>query len=122
MALITFVCASPTASWSPTHNPNYGGGNSRAIRKHQPVDMSDGGDPYSYSHGASEGISLRWAKLPTADLTTLLAFFSTIAGSAKAFVYTDPSSVTHTVRLSGDVNHNHVESERHEVSLELETS
>ena len=122
MALITFVCANPVASWSPTHNPNYGGGNSRVIRKHQPVDMSDGGDVYSYGHGASEKIHLGWAKMTTNDLNAVLSFFSVIFGSANAFTYTDPNGVTHASRLIGDINYKHVESERHEVSLELEAS
>jgi hypothetical protein len=118
MSLITFVCASPSASWSPTQNPNYGSG--RVRRKHQPVDMSDDVDVYSYDHGESGGANLEWKSMKTANLDNLTAFFTTIAGPAKAFTYTDPDGAAHTARLIGGLSHRNTQSNRHEVRLELE--
>ena len=124
MALITFVCAAPSASWTPTHNPNYGEGDVPMIQRHQPVNLSDGGDVYSYNKGQSTPVSLKWAKMPTVDLITLLAFFATIGGAAHEFAYTDPDAVEYTARLANaeGLIYRYVESSRHEVALELEVS
>lgn len=122
MSLITFECASPAATWSPTHNPNYGS-DDPAIRRHQPVDLSDGGDVYSYNHGQSTPITLHWAKMPSADLATLLAFFTAIAGAANTFTYTDWDADTHTVRLASDgLNHRYSDATRHDVTIDLEVA
>ena len=123
MSLITFSCASPSASWSPTQNPVYGAGNSRSIRRHQPKGRC-GADIYSYNKGASETQSLRWSKLPTADLTTLLTFFDTIGGAAVTFTYTDGSGSAHaaTRLLNDTLRHRHIASNYHEVSLDLEVA
>jgi hypothetical protein len=100
MALITFVRAtSPIASWSPTHNPDYGGGSVKIKRYHQPVDLSDGGDAYSYNYGESGERSVGWNLMPSADLELLIAFFDTIHGAANKFVFTDLDEEVHTAQL-----------------------
>ncbi|GEM_PF-2368562 len=123
MALITFArVAAPAGSWSPTHNPNYGDGYVRSIRRHQPKSLSDGGDLYSYKKGSSEIFSLRWAALPASDMTNLLSFLGTMCGARYTFTYTDPDSGTQTVRLANadGLAHREVGGGRHEVRIELE--
>jgi hypothetical protein len=125
MSLITFVCASPSASWTPTHNPDYGSGNVPMIQRHQPIDLTDGGAVYSYNHGESIPLSLNWAAMPTADLTTLLAFLTTICGSRNTFVFTDPDAAAHSATRIANARalaYREVEVGRHEVSLELEVA
>jgi hypothetical protein len=122
MSLITFSCTDPSASWSPTHNPDYGDGNSRLVRRHQPRGRC-GSDIYSYNKGASEVQYLKWNKLPSTDLATLLTFFETISGAVHMFTYTDHEGNAHTARLiTSSLKHRHVDPTRHEVGLDLEVS
>ena len=123
MALITFArVAAPAGSWSPTHNPNYGSGYVRTIRRHQPISLSDGGDVYAYHKGDSERVTLLWPQMPVAEMATLLSFFGTMCGGRYTFTYTDPDGGTHTARLMNpdSLNHRDVGGGRYEVSLELE--
>ena len=122
MSLITFVCASPSASWEPTHNPVYGSDDARMIRRHQPVDMA-GADVYSYNKGQSCPVSLKWAAMPTADLAALIAFFATVAGHAKTFVYTDWNGTAYTARKADrGLTSRYVGTAFHEVTVDLEVS
>ena len=125
MALITFIrIISPAASWIPTHNPNYGDGYVRTIRRHQPLDLSDGGEVYSYGKGASEGLVMCWPQMPGADLTALLAFFAAISGARRTFTFKDLDGVVYTSRLANSdaLEHRDVGGGRHEVIIELELS
>jgi hypothetical protein len=123
MSLITFVrAAAPAASFEPTHNPKYGSDDARMIRRHQPVNLAQA-DVYSYNKGQSIPVSLKWANMPTADLTALLAFFSAISGARYTFTYTDWNGTAHTARIvSTNIQSRHVASNFHEVAFELELS
>lgn len=97
MSLVTFSCASPAASWSPTRNPDYDPGYIRTKRYHQPIAYADDGTPYSYRHGESGERTLHWAKLPAADLTAGRAFFEAI-GPGKAHTFTDKDGTAYTAK------------------------
>ncbi len=92
MAIISFTCAAPVASWTPSVNPKYGGGYARSKKRFQPKDFSDGGDLYSYSRGDKEGRTLEWSMLPDADMTTLLTFLAAMKGGRYKFTITDYDS------------------------------
>jgi hypothetical protein len=96
LGFISFSCAAPAASWSPSRNPKYGGGYARTKKRFQPKDFSDGGDLYSYCHGEKEGRVLEWEMLPDADMTTLLAFLAAMKGGRYSFTFMDYNSVVYT--------------------------
>ncbi len=96
MALISFACAAPVASWSPSINPKSDGGYRRSKERFQPKDFSDGGDLYSYSHGEKDGRTLEWAMLPEVDMDSLLVFLATINGGRYTFNFTDYDTIIYT--------------------------
>ena len=121
MQLITFTCASPAASWTPTHNPNYGSEDMAIVRLHQPT-RRVGADIYSDNRGAYRSASLKFANMPTADLTALRTFFATI-GPGKAFTYTDWNGTAYAAKRVGEgLSSRYVQSNRHEVTVNLEAS
>lgn len=125
MSLVTFSRVSaPVASFSPTRNPFYGG----YVRRKQwlaGVDLSDGGDPYSYAHGELEARVLRWSKMPLADLTNLLAFVATLSGGRYNFTFTDTNGTSYTnSRIMNDSSVEWVDvgAGRYDVTLEIEVA
>jgi hypothetical protein len=88
MALISFSCAAPTASWSPSVNPRYGGGYQRGKERFQPKGFA-GADFYSYSHGELDTRILQWGALPAADMATLVTFLALMHGGVHTFAFTD---------------------------------
>lgn len=99
LGFISFSCAAPAASWSPSRNPKYGGGYARTKKRFQPKDFSDGGDLYSYSHGEKDRRVLEWEMLPDADMTTLLAFMAAMKGGRYTFSFTDYDINIYTARI-----------------------
>lgn len=87
--LISFICAAPVASWSPSINPKSEGGFKRSKERFQPKDFSDGGDLYSYSHGNKNERILEWAMLPETDMDSLLVFLKAVEGGRYTFSFTD---------------------------------
>ncbi len=73
------------------------------VKKKQPVDYSNGGDPYIYVKGLTEysfGVPL---KLSRADKAALKAFYDTSAdGKANQVYYADPEGNEHIVRIMND--------------------
>jgi hypothetical protein len=93
MAPISFSCAAPVASWSPSVNP--GLGRYAQTEEHfQPQDFA-GADLYSYDHGHSHGRVLEWTALPHGDMMSLLVFLSLIHG-VHAFTFTDYDGAVYT--------------------------
>jgi hypothetical protein len=122
MGLISFVCASPVASWTPTCNPVYGDGLARVTRCHQPR-IFCGADLYSYNHGRSGSISLGWNRLPATDKDNLIAFFDAIYGQATKFVFTDRDAETYTAQLVGDsLTWREVEPGYYNIQMDLDLS
>lgn len=120
MQLITFVCASPAASWTPTHNPSYGSDDMAMLRRHQPVGRC-GADVYSYNKGSYRSATLKWENMPTADLTALEAFFNAISGRRWTFTYTDWNGISYTAWKAGEgLRSRYVSANRHEVTIDLE--
>lgn len=97
MSLITFTCASPSASWTPSRNPKYDG-YAQTEEHYQPLDFA-GSDLYSYDHGHTHGRTLEWSALPAAEMTTLLAFVAAMHGGVHTFTFTDYDSTTYTARI-----------------------
>jgi len=96
MSLITFACAAPVASWTPSVNPSYGGGYAQFEEHYQPQGFA-GADFYCYDHGHNHGRVLEWAALPEADMVTLLAFLATMHGGVHTFTFTDYEATAYTV-------------------------
>jgi hypothetical protein len=95
MALISFSCASPLASWSPSVNPRYGGGYAQNEEHFQPKGFA-GANLYSYSHGHAHGRTLEWGMLPAADMATLLTFMGLMKGGRYPFSFTDYDAAVYT--------------------------
>lgn len=93
MALISFTCISPVASWAPSVNPKKWGGNIQDKERFQPKSYSDDGTLYSYSRGAVIGRTLEWGALPTADMNSLLVFMGLIHSGATKFTFHDYDAV-----------------------------
>jgi len=87
MSVILFTCSAPAASWSPSVNPRYGGGYAINKTRFQPMDLSDGGDLYSYSRGERDGRIFEWAALPSADMDSLLIFLAAVCGGRYPFTF-----------------------------------
>jgi hypothetical protein len=87
IGLVSFSCAAPVASWSPSVNPARDGGYLRGLEIFQPTGFC-GADLYSYDHGSKDTRTLRWEALPAADMATLEAFLATIHGF-HPFTFTD---------------------------------
>lgn len=124
MALITFACTSPVASWAPTVNPKYGAGYRRSKTRHQPRDFSDAGDLYSYSRGTKTNRTLIWDTLPAADMTALLAFIDAMSGGVTTFVFTDYDATTYTARImnTSEFKYAHYLRQHFALAVELEVS
>jgi len=123
MSQITYTCASPPASFTPTVNPSYASGYIQNKRYHQPKRLADDGTPYSARKGESGARTIGWPDplLPEADLLSLVAFFDTIHGPANTFTFKDMDDVTYTARLVGDsLSWREVETGRYDVSHNLE--
>ena len=123
MGLISFLCSSPAASWSPTVNPDYADGNGKTVRFHQPKAFC-GANLYSYGHGSSKARRLGWTRLPGDDKIDLVTFFDTIGGNANTFVFTDTDSAVYTARMKNAdaLSMREVEPGYFEVQIDLELS
>jgi hypothetical protein len=97
MAHISFSCAAPVASWSPSVNPAFGR-YAQTEEHFQPQDFA-GADLYSYDHGHSHGRVLEWTALPAVDMVSLLAFMMAMHGGVHAFTFTDYDAATYTARI-----------------------
>jgi hypothetical protein len=96
MALISFSCAAPVATWSPTVNPSYGGGYSRGKERFQPKAFA-GSNLYSYNHGMTiDSRLLEWTALPAADMAALLTFLGLMHGGVHTFTFTDYEATAYT--------------------------
>ena len=123
MSLITFACAAPVASWSPSVNPRYGGGYEQGIDIFQPRGFA-GSDFYSYDHGSNNIRTLYWAMLPAADMATLLTFLGLVKGTV-AFTFTDYDAMDYTASRILNFQSfpfEHVILTHYEVTLELEVA
>jgi hypothetical protein len=87
MALISFTCAAPVASWSPTVNPKRGG-YFQGEERYSPTGIV-GAYFYSYNHGLVDSRILEWGALPAADMSTLLTFLALMHGGRHTFSFTD---------------------------------
>jgi hypothetical protein len=88
MSLISFSCAAPVASWSPSRNPRQNGGYRSGKERFQPKGFC-GSNFYVYDHGSVNIRVLEWAMLPQADMATLLTFLSAVHGGVHTFAFTD---------------------------------
>lgn len=64
--------------------------------------------------------SLKWNAMLDTDLVSLLSWYSTCAGGAASFSWTDEFGNSYTVRFAGDIAHESVSDTRSQVSLRLE--
>jgi hypothetical protein len=124
MSLITFTCAAPVASWTPSVNPKYGSGYAQEEKHFQPKGFA-GSDFYSYDHGHTHGRILEWAMLPAADMTTLLTFLGLVHGGVHTFSFKDYDGTTFAT--SRILNFQNIQFQHrlllyYEVSLELEVA
>ena len=122
MSLISFSCASPLASWSPTVNPAKGGGYSQNEEHYQPQAYA-GADLYVYDHGHIHGRLLTWEALPKADMITLLAFINLMHGGVHTFTFTDYESTSYTgcrILNYQDFQFKNLTLELFQVALEIE--
>ena len=63
---------------------------------------------------------LKWNAMLDTELVTLLTWYSTCAGWAASFQWTDEFNNSYTVRFAGDIAHESVSNARSQVSLKLE--
>ena len=122
--LVTFDrVLTPAGSFWPTHNPNYGDGYVRTIRRHQTKSFC-GTNLYSYNKGASGEHFMRWDRMPSDDLEDVVAFFDALHGAANKFVFTDRDGGVHTARLINDdsLTWREVEPGFYEIQVDLDLS
>lgn len=101
MAKIKFERTSaPTGSVEFSRNPSRGD-HSRVTKYKQPLDYSDGGDPYIYDKGiAAEGLrELHWRNIAALDLTNFMTFLGIVVGAKYNFTFTDSDGTTATARI-----------------------
>jgi len=123
MALISFTCAAPAASWSPSRNPKHGGGYEQGVEVYQPKGFA-GADFYSYDHGSKRTRRLFWAMLPAADMATLLTFLGRVKGTV-VFTFTDYNSTAYPASRILNFQsfpYRHVTLTFFEVTIELEVA
>jgi hypothetical protein len=121
MSLITFTCASPPASFTPSVNPIYAPGYIQTKRYHQPKRLSDDGSVYSYRKGESGVRTVGWPKLFALEMTSLIAFFDTIENHVNSFTFKDRDDATYTARQVADsLTWREVEPGYYDVSVDLE--
>ena len=125
MNLISFTCASPSASWTPSVNPRRGGGYAQAEEHFQPKNFA-GSDLYSYDHGGPPPSRiLELPMLPNADMATLLIFLAVMKGGFYKFVFTDYDSAVFTscrVLNFQSFSYKAATLSRYSVTLEIEVS
>jgi hypothetical protein len=102
MSLIILSCTAPVASFAPSVNPDYDPGYIRTKRYHQPRRMMDDGMFDSARKGESGGRTIRWPRMPAADLPSFRAFFDTIGGPINSFTLTDMDEATYAARQVAD--------------------
>ncbi len=123
IGLISFSCAAPVASWSPSVNPRREGGYLQGTEIFQPTGFC-GADLYSYDHGSVNTRTLEWSFLPAADMETLLTFLGLVKGQY-TFAFTDYEATVYSacrVRNFEDFEYRHVTLDYFETSLEIEVA
>ena len=73
------------------------------VKKKQPVDYSNGGDPYIYNKGLTEYSFEASLRLTAAEKQALQAFYDNTAdGKANPIYYADPDGNEYTVRIMNE--------------------